>query len=117
MFCLLADVEIRKTTQNTKGLEDALRGIVNAGGTIDTDWGLARVLTVGDRAIGSPVLEALYGRMKASADPVDLDGLWRQLGVRVKGNTVEFDDAAPLAAIRRAITARVAPAAPAPASG
>ncbi len=117
MFCLVADVEIRKTTHNTKGLEDALRAIVNAGGTIDTDWGLARVLAVGDGAIGTPILETLYGRMKASAEPVDLDGLWRQLGVRVKGSTVEFDDGAPLAAIRRAITAPPAQAAPAPASG
>ena len=32
MFCLLADVEIRKRTNNAKGLEDALRAILRAGG-------------------------------------------------------------------------------------
>jgi hypothetical protein len=117
MFCLLADVEIRKATHNTKGLEDALRGIVDAGGTIDTDWGLAKVLAVGDGSIGVPVLENLYRRMKASSEPVDLDGLWRQLGVQVRGGAVEFDDAAPLAAIRRAITAGAVQAAPVSASG
>src|ERR1700740_1987142 len=37
LFCLLADIEIRKRTGNRKGLEDALRAIVNAGGTIETE--------------------------------------------------------------------------------
>jgi hypothetical protein len=35
LFCLVADIEIRKQTGNTQGLQDALRGIVEAGGTID----------------------------------------------------------------------------------
>jgi len=33
LFCLLADVEIRRQTNNAKGLENALRGILDAGGT------------------------------------------------------------------------------------
>jgi hypothetical protein len=37
-------------------------------------------------------------------DRVDLDGLWKQLGVKNTGNTVVFDDAAPLAPIRKAIS-------------
>jgi hypothetical protein len=37
---------------------------------------------------------------------VDLDKLWRQLGVEKKGDTVVFHDEAPDAAIRKAITAR-----------
>jgi hypothetical protein len=43
LFCLVADVEIRKQTGNKRGLQDALRGIVNAGGTIDKDWPTERV--------------------------------------------------------------------------
>jgi hypothetical protein len=34
----------------------------------------------------------------------DLDGLWRDLGLRQQGENLEFDDTAPLAAIRKAIT-------------
>jgi hypothetical protein len=34
LFCFLADIEIRKQTKNEKGLQDALRGILNAGGDI-----------------------------------------------------------------------------------
>jgi hypothetical protein len=34
----------------------------------------------------------------------DLDALWRDLGVRLRDDGIEFDDTAPLAAIRAAIT-------------
>jgi hypothetical protein len=103
MFCLLADVEIRKQTHNTMGLENALRAIVAAGGTIDTEWGLAKVLATGDQAIGTPVLQPLYDRMKASSEPVDLEALWKQLGVEEKQGMVIFHDDAPLADVRKAI--------------
>jgi hypothetical protein len=103
LFCLLADVEIRKETHNRKGLEDALRGIVAAGGTIDQDWGIARVLKVGDAAIGLPILERQYDAMKASPAPVDLPALWKQLGVEVSPGAVVLRDDAPLAGIRQAI--------------
>lgn len=103
MFCLLADVEIRKKTHNGMGLETALRGIVAAGGTIDTEWGLAKVLATADQAIGVPVLGPLYDRMKASANPVDLAALWQQLGVEERDGSVVFHDDALLAEVRKAI--------------
>jgi hypothetical protein len=43
--------------------------------------------------------------MRATAVSPDLAQLWQRLGVKLVGDAVEFDDAAPLAAIRRAITA------------
>jgi hypothetical protein len=66
LFCLLADVEIHRRTHNLYGLQDALRGIVRAGGNMEHDWPLARVLKAGDDVIGLPVLMELYDRMKAS---------------------------------------------------
>ena len=104
LFCLLADIEIRKRTQNTKGLEDALRAIVRAGGTIESDWPLENALRIGDKATGVPVLSELYEKMKAAPAPVDLASLWKQLGVEHRSGRIEFNDSAPLAAIRRAIT-------------
>jgi hypothetical protein len=104
LFWLLADIEIRKRTANKKGLEDALRAILKAGGTIESDWPLLRTLEIGDRAIGGAVLRELYEKMKASPAPVDLDALWKELGVERRNGKIAFDDAAPLAAIRRAIT-------------
>ena len=108
LFCLLADIEIRKRTGNEKGLEDALRAILKAGGTIESDWPLARALEIGDRATGFPVLRELYDKMKATPAPTDLKALWTDLGVARRNGKIEFNDAAPLAPIRDAITKRKA---------
>jgi hypothetical protein len=104
LFCMLADIEIRKRTDNRKGLEDALRAVVNAGGTIEVEWPLAKALRIGDEAIGVPVLSELYEKMKGSPYPVDLSALWKELGVEKRQGRVRFNNSAPLAAIRRAIT-------------
>ncbi len=103
LFCLVADVEIHKQTANRKGLQDALRAIVAAGGTIDHDWPLMRALEVGDKATGTTVLTAMYKQWSTNPMPVDLPALWQQLGVSPSG---AFDDKAPLADVRNAITAR-----------
>jgi hypothetical protein len=108
LFCLLADIEIRKRTANGKSLEDAFRAILNAGGTIESDWSLTRALDVGDRATGFPVLRELYDKMKAAAAPTDLKALWTNLGVARRNGEIEFNDAAPLAPIRKAITKKTA---------
>jgi hypothetical protein len=100
----LADLEIHQKTQNQKGLEDALRGILAAGGDIRQDWDLEKALSTGDRATGVPVLIPLYNKMKDSPFPVDLADLWKQLGVERQGNSVIFHDDAPLSATRVAIT-------------
>jgi hypothetical protein len=108
LFCLLADIEIHKRTGNEKGLEDALRAILNTGGTIESDWSLTRVLEIGDRATGVPVLRELYDKMRAAPAPIDLKALWNELGISRRTGKIEFNDAAPLAAVRKAITKRKA---------
>ena len=104
LFCLLADVTLRERSANAKGLQHALRAIL-AHGNMETDSALEPLLRIGDAAVGVPVLSELYREMGANPYPVDLDALWRRLGVRPDGQTVQFDDAAPLAAVRRALTA------------
>ena len=44
LFCLVADVEIHHRTNNRYGLQDALRGIVRAGGNMEHDWQPSSVL-------------------------------------------------------------------------
>ena len=108
LFCLLADLEIRERTKGSRGLVDAMRGILAAGGNDQAEWTLERTLREGDKAIGVPVLWELYQRMKHAPVTPDLDAIWRSLGVkheRERGK-VELDDTAPKAAIRRAITTR-----------
>jgi hypothetical protein len=104
MFCLMADVRIRQQTKNTRGLQDALRAILNAGGTITEDWEIEKAFAVGDKATGTTVLQDLYREMSDKPDPVDLAVLWKKLGVSVEGKTAKFDSKAPDAAIREAIT-------------
>lgn len=105
MFCLVADVRIRETTQNRKGLGDALRAILNHGGTISQDWDIKKALAIGDKATGTDVLQQLYREMRDKPSPVDLDQLWNKLGLAVKDSDVIFNDKAPEAVIRRSITA------------
>jgi hypothetical protein len=104
LFYLLADIEIRKRTQNKLGLEHALRGILAAGGSNAQRWPLDDVFAAADKAVGVPVLRELHDAMGTSPHPVDLEKLLRELGVVRGGGTVRFDENAPLAEIRRAIT-------------
>jgi hypothetical protein len=104
MFCLVADVAIRRQTGNRKGLQDALRAIVRAGGTIDNDWSLSHSLELGDHATGTAVLTDQYKKWSDTPMQVDLNTLWSDLGIRRLDNRVEFDATARLARIREAIT-------------
>ncbi len=104
LFWLLAELEIRTRTDNSHGLQDALRAIIEAGGTFEVEWSAHKTLEIGDRATRTTSLRDLYAAMHAAPVPTDLDGLWRKLGVRVQGGEVGFDDTAPLAELRTAIT-------------
>jgi hypothetical protein len=106
LFCMMADIKIREATRNRKGLQDALRGILAAGGSIEADWPMEKVISAGDRSTGTTVLADLYRQTgNQSFASVDLDTLWKQLGIELRNGKIAFNDDAPLAAIRKAITA------------
>ena len=105
MFCLVAAVEIRKQTRNRKGLRDALRAIVEHGGTIDQNWELSKALAIGDAATGTHVLTEQYATWKDKPVTVDLPALWNELGIQVDGDKVSLLSKAPMASIREAIAA------------
>lgn len=107
LFLFAADVKIHERTANRKGLQDALRAIVDAGGTIQHDWPIEQALNTGDRATGTTVLADLYAEMKATPVRVDLPAFWKRLGIETSGRAVIFHDDAPLAATRLAITAKM----------
>lgn len=106
LFCLVADVEIRRETGNRKGLRDALRAVVDQGGTIDQNWPITKAFEIGDRATGTHVLTQMYAKWKDAPVQVDLPKLWNELGVRMTDHGVEFVADAPLANVREAITDR-----------
>jgi predicted metalloprotease with PDZ domain len=107
LFCFVAELEIRAATKNLKGLDAALRAVVAAGGNQEAAWPIARALEVGDAALGTPVLGPLHERLGGAPGDVDLPALFKRLGVAVVKGKVVYDDEAPDAAIRKALTARI----------
>ncbi len=104
LFCLQADVRLLQASGGARGLRHALQGLLAAGGSYAVAWPLRRVLEAADRHVGGQILIELYEQMKDSATPVDMDRLWRDLGVAADGRGgVQLDDDAPLSALRRAI--------------
>src|SRR5258708_1173251 len=109
LFCFVADLEIRKQTHNTKGLQDALRGILVAGGDISHDWELAQALKVGDKATGTTVLSDFYAKWRGKPLGGGLASMWNELGIAPDGRSVRLSEDAPLSAVRRAITVPAPP--------
>jgi predicted metalloprotease with PDZ domain len=105
LYWLLADVQIRVKTKNRRGLEDVIRAILKAGGNGGADWTIDRVIRVGDKATGTTALKELYEEIGVNRGDIDLDSLWKSLGVVYKNGSVQFDDSAPWASVRKAITA------------
>ena len=104
MYFLIADVEIRRRTGNRRGLQHVLRRTVEEGGNITAGWTVERFNAVAARATGTSVLAELYACMKDAPRVVKLPALWRDLGVMRAARRIYYDDKAPLANIRRAIT-------------
>lgn len=103
IFWFMADVRIRTVTNGQRSLRDALLAFNRAGGNITSLWKVQRLLRLGDRAIGAPVLHRLYARMASRPYKANLHKLWKRLGVVREGRVVHFR-AAPLANIRRSMT-------------
>ncbi len=104
MYWLEADIQIRLQTQNQKSLVDALLAILAAGGDGSEIWQPDKVFDIGDRATGTKVLATLFHQYGELPGGVDLDDLWKQLGVEYRDQAITFHDDAPQASIRRSIT-------------
>lgn len=116
------DLELRARSAGRLSLDTALRGILHAGGDTSVRWSLAQTLAVGDAALdaardgvaldaaaggalGATSLAAAHARYGDAPVRVDLDALYRRIGVRLDGDRVVLDDAAELAAVRRSLVA------------
>jgi hypothetical protein len=104
--CLLADVEARKRRLDS-GLEVGLRALREAGGNACEVWSLNEAIGAVDHALGAPTLAPIAKAHAARGGACDLHALFVDLGVnRDASGAVQLSDAAPLAAVRRAITAQ-----------
>jgi hypothetical protein len=99
LFCLLADVRSRQRGAPGRGLQQALQGVLRAGGDYRVAWPVTRILGVADATLGLTTFAELYEEMKERAVSPDLAALWHDLGVTAQGQRED----APLAHIRRAI--------------
>jgi hypothetical protein len=106
LYCLQADIAIREQTANRLGLQAALRAILKETGGYGFDGNIGDVLRIGDAATGTHVMYGLYQQVRATPQTPNLELLWTLLGVPSDPLTQPFDDRAPLAAIRIAITAK-----------
>jgi len=107
LFFFLADLEIRERSENRRSLDDALRGMLREGGDVRAGWTLEQALSAADRGVGEGlnVLSRLHAAQGTTPVSVDLGALFRRLGVSQAGGRVLYDDAAPLASIRRSLSA------------
>lgn len=109
LFMLLADVGLRQATAGAFGLQDCLAALAEAGATPALRWTVDATLATCDRASGTRVMTELADRHRAGTEPMELERLWRDLGIQPAGEGVVLRDDAPLAAIRQAITAPFVP--------
>ncbi len=105
LFMLLADLDIRQRTSGRASLETCLRAVLAAGGDTTTRWTRERVFETCDAATGAGTMRRLAAEYVDKPGALDWPGLWRDLGVSLDDGGVRFDDAAPRAALRRAISA------------
>ena len=103
LFMLLADLELRRGSDGAKGLEDCLAGALWAGLDGARRMALPEYASACDRAVGGNTVSRLIALHTEPGQPIDLDALWRSLGVSQQGGRIVFDDAAPLARWRQMI--------------
>ena len=100
LFCLLADIKIRQKTNNRFSLQDAMRGILEAGYSMNRESNIQILLKQGDQATGQDVLMGLYQQMKAKPVVTNLPELWQSLGVSLINGKIKYDNDAPFADLR-----------------
>ena len=100
IFMLLADIELRRTTDGRMGLEDCLKGALWSGLDGSLRTGLEEYAAACDRATGTKVMAGLIEKHFTKEQPIDLAKLWADLGVEKGGKT---KDDAPLAKWRQMV--------------
>jgi hypothetical protein len=105
LMMLLADAEIIEKSGGRKSLADCFRAVLAEGGDTAQRWSLERFIAVCDAATGYGTLKRLTDAHVWKGTPVDLAALLAKLGVQLGEYEagVVYDDAAPLAWVRKRI--------------
>jgi hypothetical protein len=103
IFMLLADIAIRRDSDGAKGLEDCLAGALWEGLDGAVRVGLDAYTLACDRATGTTAMSKLIDRHVNANTAVDLEALWKELGVALVDGRIVLDDSAPQARWRKMI--------------
>jgi hypothetical protein len=108
LFAFLADVRIRAATHGARSLDSVMRQVLAKLGDATHGAKVAEFLRVGDEATGTPVLSELYAHDAMAGETVELEPLWKSLGIEVgPGGSVTLHDDAPMADVRKGIATGV----------
>jgi predicted metalloprotease with PDZ domain len=111
LFALLADVRSRAATGGAESLDDVVRRVRQWVGSAVATAHVADFLRTAEKATGTHEVTGVYESWAVRGENVDLDALWGRLGIegveaaRAQGTLVTLRDDAPLAPVRRAISA------------
>jgi hypothetical protein len=105
LFMLLADVAILERTKGAKSLADCFKAVLDEGGDTSVRWTAERFIAVCDRATGGATLKRLADAHVWKGTRLDLATVLARLGVQLGEYeaSVKYDDAAPLAWVRKRI--------------
>ena len=102
-FMLLADLAIRRESNGSKGLEDCLGGVLWSGIDGTQRMNIGDYAAACDRVTATRAMGTLVERHFNKAEAVDLDQLWKELGISLVAGRIALDDSAPAAQWRKLI--------------
>jgi hypothetical protein len=101
LFVLMAEIESWQASGGRVGFSDCLRTVLAEGGDVTAKWPTMRLLDRCDALLGKPVIAPLAAQHIEKGSAMNLDRLWRRLGVSMaKGGAIRYDDNAELAWLR-----------------
>ena len=101
LFVLMAEIESLTASSGKIGFSDCLRTVLAEGGDVTVKWPTMKLLDRCDAMLGKPVVTTLAKQHIEKGSAMDLDQLWRRLGVSMaEGGTIRYDDKAELAWLR-----------------
>jgi hypothetical protein len=118
VFVLMAEIDSLVASGGKIGFSDCLRAVLAEGADVTVKWPTMKLLDRCDAMLGKQVIGPLAKQHIEKGSAMDLDRLWRRLGVSLEGSTVRYDDSAELAWLRPLIIwGGASHPAPIPASG
>jgi hypothetical protein len=100
LFVLMAEIESLQASGGKIGFSDCLRTVLAEGGDVTVKWPTMQLIDRCDALLGKTVIASLAQQHIAQGSAMDLDRLWRRLGVSLVDGKIQYDSNAELAWLR-----------------